>query len=105
MTTKIQKTGITEMLQRHPLLHNTLLNMFPWQQINTQQQRNGWRSGPPVVLLINCLILRYPFNHDYGSDVEENDHHCLHILLTFHQPFVPFKNSYAGHNIITAHLL
>jgi hypothetical protein len=39
------------------------------------------------------LTLRCPFNHDYASDVEENDHHCLHILPTFHEQFVPFKNS------------
>jgi hypothetical protein len=33
-----------------------------------------------VVLLINCLTLRYPFNHGYASDVTENSHHCLHFL-------------------------
>jgi hypothetical protein len=58
-----------------------------------------------LVFLINCLTLRYPFNHDYASDVEENDHHCLHILLTFHETFMPFKNLRAWRNIITVHLL
>jgi hypothetical protein len=34
-----------------------------------------------TALLINHLTLRYPFNHDYASNIEENDHHCLHLRL------------------------
>jgi hypothetical protein len=34
-----------------------------------------------VVLLINRLTLRYPVNHDYASDDEEIDHHCLSLRL------------------------
>jgi hypothetical protein len=33
------------------------------------------------------------------------DVRCLHFLPNFHEPFVPFKNSRAWHNIITIHLL
>jgi hypothetical protein len=28
---------------------------------------------------IKHLALRYTFNHDYASDFEENDNHCLHL--------------------------
>jgi hypothetical protein len=39
--------------------------------------------------LINHLTLWYPFNYDYVSDVEENDHHCLHFRLAHSSFFYP----------------
>jgi hypothetical protein len=43
----------------------------------------GAWSGPPSSTLINGLTLRYPFNHDFASDVKERDHHCLHFQLVY----------------------